>query len=104
MTTRLSRLREELNEALSKDSPTVSTSALALAVEELDKLEQAIIALKTENEGLAELEQIRLDAFKIQIERDAIAELHKQVIREVLNAANSNQETKDSGQTVQPSE
>jgi len=84
---KLNQLRAELVQALEKDFPTVSVGALSSALDEIDQLH-------------AELELIRLDAFKIQVERDAIAELHKQVIREVLNAASPNQETKDKSETV----
>ena len=84
---KLNQLRAELLQALEKDFPTVSVGALSSALDEIDQLH-------------AELEIIRLDAFKIQIERDAIAELHKQVIREVLNGTYSHKETQDPSSAV----
>jgi len=84
---KLNQLRAELVQALEKDFPTVSVGALSSALDEIDQLH-------------AELELIRLDAFKIQIERDAIAELHKQVVREVLNGTYSHKETQDPSSAV----
>lgn len=62
-------------------------------LEAIDALEQGMIALQTETEGVEEellalnnrVRSLEVDCIKVMAERDALAEIHKQVIREVLN-------------------
>lgn len=62
-------------------------------LEAIDKLEQGMIALESETEGVEEellalnnrVRSLEVDCIRVMAERDALAEIHKQVIREVLH-------------------
>ncbi len=72
-------------------------------LEAIDKLEQGMIALESETEGVEEellalnnrVRSLEVDCLKVMAERDALAEIHKQVIKEVLHGKIPNTDAND---------
>lgn len=100
---KLNRLREELKVAQDRDDSSINIQSFRVAVEELNRLCDAYEALANETYGVDdeiinlrnELASLRMSAIKIEAERDAVVEMHKQIFQEVLNARNPNQTPQD---------
>lgn len=99
---------EQLKHDLKEEIAQTGAPLLRDVLENLDALEQQVIHLSTELEGVADqfksidtnFESLKAQANKIANERDAIAELHKQVIKEIINGTYQTRETKDNSQTL----
>jgi uncharacterized membrane protein len=99
MSDRVTRLKDELKIAQDRDESTISIQSHRLAIEELDRVMQAYQALRDETYGLPEelsslreeLAILHMKAQRIESERDAVVELHKQIFQELINGRNSNQ-------------
>lgn len=83
---------------------TIPRSDFAECIGSLDAMEQVALTVRTHNKELemqiqsveAKHRELELQALRISAERDALAEIHKQIFMEVLNAkirdAKDNQE------------
>lgn len=99
MNEKLNRLKQELKECLDRDESQINIQSHRVAIEELELIAHAYEALKNETYGLPqELELLReemavlhLKAQRIESERDAVVELHKQIFQELINGRNPNQ-------------
>lgn len=84
MATSLQTLRTELNEYEAKGAAEVSIHVLRAAINELERVSQLQEAQAIELEAYLqigqELDILRSQAMKIQIERDTVVELHKQTV------------------------
>lgn len=103
MASTLQTLRTELNEYEAKGAAEVSIHVLRAAINELERVSQLQLAQATELEAYlqigTELDILRAQAMKIQNERDAVVELHKQTVlalrgnNEEASKPSTNQET-----------
>ena len=99
MNERLKNLKSELKIALDRDDNEISIQSHRVAIEELERVLDAYEALMNETHGLPqELEQLReelavlhMKAQRIEAERDAVVEMHKQIFQELINGRNPNQ-------------
>jgi len=84
MATSLQTLRTELNEYQAKGASEVSIHVLMAAINELERVSQLQEAQAIELAAYLhigiELDTLRAEAMKIQFERDAVVELHKQTV------------------------
>jgi phosphate starvation-inducible protein PhoH len=99
MNERLKNLKDELKIALDRDDSEISIQSHRVAIEELERVLDAYEALSNHNRGLPEeVEQLREElailhgrALRIEAERDAVVEMHKQIFKELMNGRNSDQ-------------
>jgi len=102
---------EQLKHDLKEEIANLGSPLLRDVLENIDALEQQVIHLQAELEGVDEqfneinstFESLKLQAQKISNERDAIAELHKQVIREILNGTHQTREKENNSSEILPS-
>jgi len=98
---KLNQLRAELAEAIEKDLSIVSVGALSSALDEIERLDKLLDEVRAHlKEFQDNYYALMSDAKKLELERDTIVELHKQVIREVLNGTYSHKETQDPSSAV----
>jgi phosphate starvation-inducible protein PhoH len=103
MNERLKNLKAELKIALDRDDSEISIQSHRVAIEELERVLDAYEAISNESRGLPEevmqlreeLAILHLKAQRIEAERDAVVEMHKQIFQELINGRNPNQTPQD---------